>query len=432
MLRSIVASALAILLVIAVAEAAKRGPRIKGTGETLALKAFQKKHGLSDARRRELLAGIGRIRCPWGVGTAFLLGGSDVFVTSGHIFIEVDEKSMQPGGRRGSSKLCSYFPLLGNGRYQIAAGSLLLGASSSHHVGQAYRTDWAVGRLDRPVEGGQAFLPGSLNLKRGDPVIAVSQGMNDFITRICAGEINETDEQPHPLNWSKRSLAAFTTDCDTGPGSSGGPVLSGTVASPAAPTAIGLTLGWIGDPAKSAHHVALPVERDVVLAVARSMRDPLRVLDLARFYKDAAGPPAQMLEIARGLYLIAASGGRTEGYYWLGALHFNPWGILPNDEIAAYGWFVLAVTNLASTDPLLREAQAKRDVLAARLGPGDRDRASGIVQASLAGIVQATPVAAPQVASRAVRAAKPRPARARAGARRLAREAPRRTGSTRR
>ncbi len=382
MIRPMIAVLAAVLLLASPVEAARRTPRIKGTGETLSLQAFQKKHGFSESQSRALLAAVGRIRCPWGIGTAFLLASSDVFVTSGHLFTELDPNSKWRGTSRGSPKRCSYFPLVGAGRYRIAVGSLLQGASVDRHIDQLYRSDWAVGRLDRPVEGASAFQPGSLDLSKGNPVIAVSQGMNDFVTRICMGAVDGVEQQPHLLNWSMSLVSGFTTTCDTGPGASGGPVLAAAPAG-TTPAVIGLTMGWVGDSPSNAHHVVLPIERDVIIAVARSMRAPARVLDLANFYKDAPGPPAQMQEIARGLYRIASAGGSPEAAYWLGTLHFNTSSILPNDEIAAFGWLDLAMATLPAGHPFRPDAQIKLRQLATRLDSAQQAAGRVRVQAVL-------------------------------------------------
>lgn len=378
MFRPIAGTILAALLLIAPADAAKRTSRIKGTGETLSLKAFQQEHKYSDAEMRTIFGAVGRIRCPWGIGTAFLLGGKDVFVTSGHLFAELDSKSRHLGKTRGSIKRCSYHPLIGKGRYRIVPDSLVEGARSHKSAAQFLWSDWAVGRLERPIEDARPYLPGSLNLKPGQAIEVLSQGMNDTIPRICKGALDAVS--------AARNVLYLTSTCSAGPGASGGPVLSlaALAAGDAPRPAIGLTIAIAGSSPDDARHLAIPIDLDVMTAAAKLMRDPARVLGLAAFYKDAPGPPAQMLEIARGLYRIAAAGGQTAAYYWLGVLHFNTWRILPNDEIAAYGWLDLALEALPRGDPRRADAEALRDALAARLDQAQIERARGEAKALLA------------------------------------------------
>ena len=61
-------------------------PSIKGTAETLTLKAFQTQHKLSSQAMRERFGAVGRITCPWSTATVFLSGQADTFITSDHVF----------------------------------------------------------------------------------------------------------------------------------------------------------------------------------------------------------------------------------------------------------------------------------------------------------------------------------------------------------
>ena len=140
-----------------------------------------------------------------------------------------------------------------------------MGPTVLKHGVELYWTDWAVGRLARPVAGVRPFMPGNLNLQHDGEVMVISQGMNDAITRICAGRIDQVERM--------RNVLSFTSTCDTGPGASGGPVIATSPedARRGVRPVIGLTLGWVDDGAKNVRHFALPIEVEVMTAVVQTL-----------------------------------------------------------------------------------------------------------------------------------------------------------------
>jgi hypothetical protein len=96
-------------------------PNLKGESAAISLTAFQKKFGLSTAQMKARFGAAGRVVCPFGAGTVFLAERSDVFVTSDHIFLDVDKK----GEPKGKLSKCWVEFFFSKGRYAIKPSSVI-------------------------------------------------------------------------------------------------------------------------------------------------------------------------------------------------------------------------------------------------------------------------------------------------------------------
>jgi Trypsin-like peptidase domain len=240
--------------------------RVTGTGATMTLKAYRKAKKLSDDDMRAAVGATGRLTCPWGTATAFLAGSGDTFVTSAHVFINLEQgdsrwskgrkkKTLQLGARLGSPRHCSIRFLMDKTRYKILAADLKLGVQYAPFGPFWPSLDWAVGRLERPVVGLKPYPVSIAPVAAGADVQVISQGMADFTPRVCDGTVAGF------IGIGRGS--GFTTTCDVGLGASGGPILhNGEI--------VGLTRGWIdvqGD-GKGREHLGLAVDAGLLATLA--------------------------------------------------------------------------------------------------------------------------------------------------------------------
>jgi hypothetical protein len=246
----LVAFALMFVAALALSGESEAHKRIKGTGETLSLAKFQAKYGFSHRDMKKRFGAVGRVYCGHTTGTAFLLGRADVFVTSDHVFLSPEKQAKD----RGRIDRCFLEFFYSKGRYKIKPGSLVHGLRTYKTAHRFEWFDWAVGKLHKQVPGVTPYALSEHRVPFDLDVLVVSQGINDFRPRICAGKVLTA----HAL--------AFTTTCDSGPGASGGPIVAGrpdqAVGDPW--MAVGLTYGWqnliefAGRPRDA--HLALPFD----------------------------------------------------------------------------------------------------------------------------------------------------------------------------
>jgi Trypsin-like peptidase domain len=258
---AVVIAAIGLVLAAGIMPAASQSrsvARVNGTGATMTLKAYRKAKQLSADDMRGTVGATGRLTCPWGTATAFLAGGSDTFVTSAHVFINLEQGASRPshghkkrpvqyGARLGSPGKCSIRFLMDDQRYKVLVADLKLGVQYAPFGPFWPSLDWAVGRLDRPVTGVRPYPVAIAPVTAGAPVRVISQGMADFTPRVCDGTVTSF------VGVGRGS--GFTTTCDVGLGSSGGPILyNGEI--------VGLTRGWIdvqGD-GRGREHLGLAVD----------------------------------------------------------------------------------------------------------------------------------------------------------------------------
>jgi len=223
-------------------------PNLKGESAAISLAAFQKKFGLSTAQMKARFGAAGRVVCPFGAGTVFLAERNDVFVTSDHIFLDVDKM----GESKGKLSKCWVEFFFSKGRYAIKPSSVVHGWKSNKTAYQFYWFDWAVGQLDRPVKGVEPLATSLVMPGKNFTVSVVSEGMNDFTPRVCTGLVTSA--------WGNSSINDITTDCSTGPGSSGGPVIIGSLEKDVKLPlqVIGFTRG-VRSNARRDNHQALPM-----------------------------------------------------------------------------------------------------------------------------------------------------------------------------
>lgn len=236
-LRSFVSYCLAMVafvLVISSAGSAAQWPRVKGTGETLSLKAFQKKHQFSNSEMKRRFGAVGRMTCPFGSATVYLIEKSDVFITSDHLFVDPQKKARD----RGQTRKCSVQFFFSKKRYQIIRDSLVHGLRTNKSAYNFEWFDWAIGKLTTPVDGVDPMVVGTDTIPVGLDVTVISGGMNDFVPRVCKGKVSSL--------LGNSSINQFTTTCDTAPGSSGGPIIVGEIDGSAQfpLKAVGLTYGY--------------------------------------------------------------------------------------------------------------------------------------------------------------------------------------------
>jgi len=249
------------------AQSASTPKRIKGTGKTISLNAFQVKHGFSNAEMKQRFGAVGRISCPFGTATAFLIEQPYVFVTSDHVFVIPEKKAMD----RGRSSKCMLQFFYSKKRYSIKPKTLIHGLRTTKSAYNFEWFDWAIGQLNEPVEGVQPIVTGPSEVLDGTKVTMVSQGINDMVPRVCIGEVSSSI--------GNTSVNTFTTSCDTGPGTSGGPILLGPIdQAPRFPqSAIGLTWGYdfpYWQVSLGVTHLALPLaDAEIQKALKRILTD---------------------------------------------------------------------------------------------------------------------------------------------------------------
>ena len=247
-------------------DAASKPKRIRGTGETISLKAFQAKHGLSKEEMKRRFGAAGRISCPWATATAFLIAQADVFITSDHLFVAPEKKSKD----RGRSGKCYLEFFFSKKRYKIKPDTLVHGLRTTKSAHNFYWFDWAIGRLDSPVDGVEPYSVGPETLPTGMDITMISQGINDFVPRVCMGHVSTSH--------GNTSVNEFTTTCDTGPGASGGPVVAGRAdeAGKSQRAAIGLTWGY-DEPywqVIGLAHLAIPIaDAEIHKAITELLRE---------------------------------------------------------------------------------------------------------------------------------------------------------------
>jgi hypothetical protein len=224
-------------------------PNLKGKSEAISLKAFQAKHGLSTDEMRRRFGAAGKVVCPFSSGTVFLVGRPDVFVTSDHIFIDIGRK----GKPRSSISKCWVQFFFSKQRYSIKPSSIIHGLKSNKTAYQFVWYDWAVGQIDRPARDVVPLVASTVVPGSNFTVSVLSQGMNDSIPRVCTGVVTSA--------WGNYSVNDITTDCSTGPGASGGPIVVGSLESdPNFPLkVIALTWGTKSLDAETNNHVGMPI-----------------------------------------------------------------------------------------------------------------------------------------------------------------------------
>ena len=230
-------------------------PSVVGTAETFTLKAFQDRQKLSPQAMRERFGAVGRIQCPWASATTFLIADSDIFITSDHLFIPMKKNAAD----LGRADKCNFEFFYSKERYKIKQGTLIHGFRTNKSAYRFIWYDWAIGMLDRSVDGVQPYAIATGGIGEKSLITMVSQGTNDFVPRVCIGNVSATLEITN--------VAEFTTNCSTGPGTSGGPIVAGGIDGINGDwhSVIGLTRGF-SEPyyyygrSHIESHVAIPVE----------------------------------------------------------------------------------------------------------------------------------------------------------------------------
>lgn len=198
---------------------------------------------------RRRFGAAGKVVCPFGSGTVFLVGRPDVFVTSDHIFIDTGRK----GKPRGNISKCWVQFFFSKQRYSIKQSSILHGLKSNKTAYQFVWYDWALGQIDRPASDVIPLVASTVVPGSNFTVSVLSQGMNDLVPRVCTGVVTSA--------WGNYSVNDITTDCSSGPGASGGPIIVGSLESnPNFPLkVIGLTKGPKAMDAKTINHMGMPI-----------------------------------------------------------------------------------------------------------------------------------------------------------------------------
>jgi hypothetical protein len=238
--------------------------QIKGTSETFTLKEFQSKYHLNDLEMKKRLGAVGRVICPFAYDSAFLIGKSDVFITSDHVFLSIERKAKV----RGRIDRCFLEFFYSKGRFKMKSNSLVHGLRTNKDAYDYEGLDWAVGRLQREVKDVQPFRMREGAIPTNTEIMMVSQGMNDFQPRICIGRVVSSN------------IVFFATTCGAGPGASGGPIVAGApVQNTSTPwTELGVTRGYQriyevveGLGPREVMHVAIPMpDTEIMKALVAS------------------------------------------------------------------------------------------------------------------------------------------------------------------
>jgi hypothetical protein len=239
-------------------------PIMRGAGETGTLEKFQARFQLSKQAMKEKFGAVGRIVCPEGMATVFLIARPDIFITSDHLFLAQNKHT--PALQRPEKCYLEFF--YSQKKFRIKAGSLIHGFRVNKSAYNFEWFDWAIGRLDHAVDGIMPFDQTPRVIAKDVDVAVISQGMNDTTPRICIGKVTYAT--------SIAIVSDFNTNCDVGPGASGGPVIAVGLDGPTGNlrSAIGLTRGYTGDTngwQPGWAHLAIPIHDDEIEKALRLM-----------------------------------------------------------------------------------------------------------------------------------------------------------------
>jgi hypothetical protein len=186
---------------------------------------YATKRGLLVSDVQDRFAATGLITCGRYQGSAQLTGTNDTITTSAHIFGECDPSRVPP-------KSCTFVMRKGNNT-QTRRISKVVGNGFKCPGKQRAGNDWAVLKLQRPIERVKPYLLPSLSdfyIKTGDKIISVASISDDFHRRDPRTGIKSfpksiEDCEVGTVYYPLGKFSTFDTTCDSSGGSSGGSIL---------------------------------------------------------------------------------------------------------------------------------------------------------------------------------------------------------------
>lgn len=180
-------------------------------------------HSMSPDEARKKFGATGRIMCPFGEASAFLIFKSNIVVTARHVLFP--EASMGGYAGRMSILRCGFEVSDGKGSkwHKVDVQSFVYPDAKQRSLTD--RFDWVVMRLSEPVTEFEPYHMPSKPVSAGDKIILATIRQDNFI----------------PDDWNERILgdcriraidnidgiaaSGIRTDCSSGHGASGGALL---------------------------------------------------------------------------------------------------------------------------------------------------------------------------------------------------------------
>jgi hypothetical protein len=187
---------------------------IFGKNSRRSIEDFAAEQKLDPAELRTRFAGSGLIECGDAHGAGQLTLSNNLVTTAAHVFFN------EKGVRR--AKTC-FFSIERHGKetkVPIDLGSIVAGSTNPYGVAAVH--DWAVARLNHPVEGVTPYALAE-GAARNTPVEFVARGHIDWGEgRKLSMEKCRLHDQ---LETGEEGTREFSFDCETGDGASGGAVV---------------------------------------------------------------------------------------------------------------------------------------------------------------------------------------------------------------
>lgn len=191
-----------------------------GSDDRLSISDYAQRHGQDLAAVRGRFGASGRIMCPFGEASAFLVDRGDIVVTARHVLYP--EKEMHAYAGRMSINRCGFELTDGEHStwHKVDVHSFTYPDDKQRSVTD--RFDWVVMKLEAPVEGVTPYRLPDAPARVGDRVDLVTirqdgfpkDGWNERVIAECrVGATEAIDGRP---------ASGLKTDCSSATGSSGG------------------------------------------------------------------------------------------------------------------------------------------------------------------------------------------------------------------
>lgn len=212
-------------------------PILVGENDRRTLQQYADQIDVAKSEVQTMFAATGRIECPWTIASANLVVKNNLIATNAHVLLD------RKGVAKGDPQLCQVVFETSEGRQTIELSSTLIAGHTELEERATSAQDWAVVQLARPVEGVKPYkisydsspiAPKSRSqFDRQWHVQVVAAGHGDWPTENGASPNRVksiSDCTIRGITWPNHELnrdgvRALRSDCDTGPGASGGAYL---------------------------------------------------------------------------------------------------------------------------------------------------------------------------------------------------------------
>ena len=231
-------------------------------------KQYAAEKGMSLDVLKSKIAATGTITCPFGLGSANVVGTEDLIVTVGHALVEQDERAC--ASAMVPPQDCTFTYQTPNGPKTVKVKSLV-GAGFKCPGSFSEENDWAVLRLEEPADV-QPYAVGATKVKNDTDLIVVGAQSSDFQVgedgKIVSRHIGDCKAR-------HTGPRKFFSNCDTGSGASGGATLHPNLKQP---TILGIVSG--NDETTEQEKVAIqrnePITRTYDIATWKSIHTPIQ------------------------------------------------------------------------------------------------------------------------------------------------------------